>query len=834
MEQRNRITRKTGTQFESSVEVFTLSREVAIQRIIARAQEQEQRDTPNVTSNLLSGNARHSSRSGLLAMVLRKAMETQGRQIKNLPSIRVRAPDTRGTPFHFACSFVSKSHAASSRAKKATRRKNGRSSGDRERGADRKSVKTKQSGKGADRTTDKENILDRHQRYIERGGALQEGRRIDLRNEDSNAISASVTGLGQKVGNGRGVAETMKKSDHSRGESASPTLMQAYIEDAAKTATITANATTGMTNSFGTIGATPEERAEFWRLTEEAAPKNGRLQNRMTLELPHEASDESRFLIMREFAYEFEEAGVPYWVAIHKPTSGNDTRNYHAHVVYGPRPARKIINPASGNLEWDFSIVDNYISKCGHRRVCRPYKQTKPDWVYDINNVKKRRIRFAEIVNRVMKEEQSSVRYDPRSYEAMGLDVAPMRNVRRVVADKARGAKFVVMDAEWTRRMIAQEIMAVAERRDMAWARIQDSEHEIELAAKGYSRTRRGNKRLPVSVCLSEHDVLSSEKSRLVLAERRRIERDRLSRRVRNEATLRTLTLIIKATDTCRPSGSRKPMMSLDPDISIDDLNLLHAAAQHELELHVVRMKEGDRKEKRQDRFFSARWRDAAESIPFQEDGEKSKPKPDITVFPENSIEENRKRRRERPTDLDPFRNGNLYDHVTPVTPGMQKSMDRMTDEYLSGIGDETGLAHRLLQERLRAKAQKNRLLLEMTLVAREKLRKRDDEERRAYRATQAARQENRQQNNFLPDEKVQDDIDIRSIDSGECISQEQKTPPLSDQTSVIEKKENETNISDVFQSQAEREKQEQIEKKKKTRRNAILRKKRKDRGLGM
>lgn len=50
-------------------------------------------------------------------------------------------------------------------------------------------------------------------------------------------------------------------------------------------------------------------------------------------------------------------------------------------------------------------------------------------------------------------------------------------------------------------------------------------------------------------------------------------------------------------------------MKSLDPDINIEDLDRLHAAARYELALHRARMKEDERKEK-------------GEIAPFPPDGE--------------------------------------------------------------------------------------------------------------------------------------------------------------------------------------------------------------------
>jgi len=851
-------------------EIFALTREAAIRRTIARAQEKEQHDAQKLTNDLLSEPAYHSKKTGILETVLRKALETQGRQVKNLPSIRLKAPDTGGRPFHFSHRFVNQTNSRPSAEQKSGKgfRKPGKSTSGsgRKIGSGAKKSGSSKTGTDIENAFGEESALDKHQRYIERETALQDGGRIDVRILDAGRHEPDPTTDAPRfrrpgdlesmnapgVANGHVGAHNMNTSDRIRGENASVVAMQAYIENASKVDP--ANQTTGTTNSFGTLGATPEERAEFWRLTEEAAPKNGRLQNRMTLELPHEANDRSRFLMMRDFVKEFEDAGIPYWVAIHKPTKDNDARNYHAHIVYGPRPAKKIINPKTGKLEWDFSIVETYISKCNHVRTHRPYKQKKPDRIYDIHNVKNQRIKFSKIVNRVMTEDQSDVRYDPRSYKDMGLDVAPMKNIRRIIADKSRSAKFAVMDAEWTRRLINQEIEAAAERRDVSWAKNQDVEHAVRGATEGYHSIQKHKNRLPQSIRLSEHEVFSAEKSRLAMIEGRKIERDKLARRLRNEATLRALTSIIKATDTKKAPGSRKPMKSLDPDISIEDLDRLHAAAQYELALHRAKMKEDERKEKRRDRSFSARWRDAARSYLDDIDTteEDSRPRPDLgdqrendtpapsslknspscssVSFPnaadENSEKKGKKERQGRSTRLNPKYDRNRHDHITAVTPGMQKSMDRMTDDYLAGIVDPTGMAHQTLQEKLRARARATRAMMDITLAAREKMRKRDEPERLAARAARAQKQEKELPKSALLNESESCTSDDEAPEAAEKTREASETVSLPDQ---------ETGHEDRHSTDEERARVEaDTEKKKKALRRKQLVRSQRNRGMDM
>ncbi len=67
-------------------------------------------------------------------------------------------------------------------------------------------------------------------------------------------------------------------------------------------------------------------------------------QHKMILELPHEASPQTRLNIMLDFTKEmFRDRDIPFWCALHSPIPGvNDPRNYHAHIVYIGRPAKII------------------------------------------------------------------------------------------------------------------------------------------------------------------------------------------------------------------------------------------------------------------------------------------------------------------------------------------------------------------------------------------------------------------------------------------------------------------------------------------------------------
>ena len=211
-------------------------------------------------------------------------------------------------------------------------------------------------------------------------------------------------------------------------ETQSEAAAQAYIEEPAKVARVR-----GTTSSFGTIGDTLEDRMAFWDLVNEhESSAGGRTQSRLVLELPHEADAFARHKIVRRFVQEFEEKGIPYWASIHEPTKNNDSRNFHAHVVFTDRPMAKMPHPDTGEDAWDFTVAVAHRDSTRHTRIRHPFRQNRDPEMRERSWVKKSRARFAEIVNDVMIEHKVGIRYDARSYKDMGLDVTPMAHVSRV------------------------------------------------------------------------------------------------------------------------------------------------------------------------------------------------------------------------------------------------------------------------------------------------------------------------------------------------------------------------------------------------------------------
>ncbi|MGQ3026752.1 MAG: hypothetical protein ACT60Q_00455, partial [Ferrovibrionaceae bacterium] len=99
---------------------------------------------------------------------------------------------------------------------------------------------------------------------------------------------------------------------------------------------------------FGSLGATEPEQFAFWLAREASEKPGGRVQARVTFEIPHELAEHPREIrrALAEFVQIFAARGLPYHVAVHHPDKGGDPRNLHAHLVYSDR--RVLARPPAG------------------------------------------------------------------------------------------------------------------------------------------------------------------------------------------------------------------------------------------------------------------------------------------------------------------------------------------------------------------------------------------------------------------------------------------------------------------------------------------------------
>ncbi|WP_168166153.1 MobA/MobL family protein [Bosea sp. PAMC 26642] len=396
-------------------------------------------------ANMFRGLARNSKSSFEMAMGRSLSRHFGKMKSSSRPSIKMKAPDTGGRPFHFDHTAVSHKTIAIPPGASVP--------GEHTYGKRKKEFakpKTHTSKTSA------------HMAYIEREGA-----------EESFDLQAE---LGRAIGGVDGRERSLSE-------------IQGYLEDEEKIAAnakpgAAASKVTEIAFSFGTeeMGETTEERMAFCDLVEEHPERaNATLQHRFILELPHECSAVDRRHIMEEFTQKYRHDRVPFWVVLHAPVAGkNDSRNFHAHIVLLNRPAWKEAWPEGGKhhgraskpdiVMWNFAaseLVPKTRGK-GEKKIY-PLRQKVPSDYRD-HFVGDERKRFAEVVNARMIASGVPVRYDARSYKDMGLEVEAMKSVKKMIEDKVRSGDRLRIDNDLTKRLVEHEIDKLTRERAAGFA----------------------------------------------------------------------------------------------------------------------------------------------------------------------------------------------------------------------------------------------------------------------------------------------------------------------------------------------------------------------------
>lgn len=636
---------------------FKTANASAIARVLERAERNAAKAARNKTSAI-----RHMlhPRSTLLGSALTMALNHHGQTARGKASIRQVAPDTGGRPYHFGFTSVTKGQSA--RGGRPAPQAGGASAapGGGERGGagpgDGSTHRSSASGSGQSGNSQQPAAGSRegaHQKYTERDSALDkdarpieqelQGERGKGRGKDRSLDEEGVigeqfleagpqpravvlrqaeAGLGkdsgdkgpEQHGQARDAAEAQRWLEEqvaaAPGLSARSTesAAQAYIENPGKVERLR-----GTTASFGTIADTLEERLEFWDLVHRHESKDGRTQSRLVLELPHEATAQARHEIVRRYTDELREKGIPFWASIHAPTRKNDYRNHHAHVVFVDRPAQKMAHPETGELVWDFTIEQVHRTKTsGNIRRTYPHRQVRDPDMRRRGYIKEARARFSDITNDVMERHGLEVRYDPRSYKDMGLDVTPMAHVTRILADKTRSQQFVVMDPGWTRRMVDDEMRAAAARRDDTYQALRATEERLQQTAGHIRKVTASNAKLPRHMRLSPGHVLTTRIAGALTTKMMEIERERLTEVFFDEAMVRTLTRIAEATTpkihSRGPARVYNPASAPNPQ-DLADLN--HAALEELAAFRISQRLRGQHFRLRHNQTLD-RWRQAA------------------------------------------------------------------------------------------------------------------------------------------------------------------------------------------------------------------------------
>jgi len=608
----------SSADIEKPISIVRPANAEMVRAILTRAHKQEMSADKALARNTQAA-LRPVRSKGVLSKALGQALAHHGRMKKGATSLRPKAPDTNGRAFHFSHITVGKGKVGSRGAAPGASTGASADSGSENSGSS-SGTTGKNAGSGtAGGSLGLPDLGSReagHQRYVERDAALArdavevfgvpvgqgqdkdaardgigqervEGWERDPANEKRQSEETKAKSVDIDI-------ETLKKDieQASRGQrTQSAQAAQEYIEDPGKVAPQTRH---GHSNSFGTIGETFDERVAFWNdVTKHEREKDARTQIRLVLELPHEASPAARQEIVKKFCQQYEDLGVPYWASIHAPTKKNDHRNHHAHIVHGIRPTKRMIDPSTGKMEWDFTIAEAYRTSSRNKKYRHPFRQNVVKAFRDRDYVRDTRKRFAETANEVLRAHGYDVRYDPRSYKDMGLETEPMKHVSRVVADKAKVRDFVVLDAAWTRRLIDQEMNAAAVERDKTYMELKAVEKKLSGLANDIRKLKEVNAKLPDKMKLSPMSRLSVNRAKELSQEMLEVEHAKIAQRFADEATARTIQHIIDSTapvSAHRGGKTRRvqPTQHGPEAPNPEALKLLHEAAKEEMRLHRV------------------------------------------------------------------------------------------------------------------------------------------------------------------------------------------------------------------------------------------------------
>src|SRR5690606_33305403 len=159
--------------------------------------------------------------------------------------------------------------------------------------------------------------------------------------------------------------------------------------------------------------------------------RGGRTQFRLTAEFPTGLNASARPRIMIGFCKYLEETRVMYTAAIHAPDEHNDARNDHLHIAYYDRPCSRLEDG-----RWDFEVKEKVAGQ--HNRFRYPKRQPKVASMSRASEgenyrahratvIYRMREKFAELCNDELRQAGISRLFDPRTYEAMGIERTPTK-----------------------------------------------------------------------------------------------------------------------------------------------------------------------------------------------------------------------------------------------------------------------------------------------------------------------------------------------------------------------------------------------------------------------
>lgn len=218
--------------------------------------------------------------------------------------------------------------------------------------------------------------------------------------------------------------------------------------------------------------------------------RGGRVQYRIVGELPSELSIAGRMRALRKFVQRFEVLKMPFNLAVHAPDHGNSEHQWHFHLDYYDRPCWRLTaeeveakrlqgyKPVGAGVgEWSFAAKFRRNGK-----TSRPFREGKVEERRARDWIERLRERLAFVTNEELKREGQHPRYDPRSYDQMGIKAEPGEHLgTKLSAAEGKG--------DVSKRSVSNEAKQ--------WAAIQQQlEHQrdagnLQITAATAFRTRR-------------------------------------------------------------------------------------------------------------------------------------------------------------------------------------------------------------------------------------------------------------------------------------------------------------------------------------------------------
>jgi len=169
--------------------------------------------------------------------------------------------------------------------------------------------------------------------------------------------------------------------------------------------------------------------------------RGGRVQYRIAAELPDELTPSQNFDLLADFAKVFEERELPFIAVMHAPDEHNHRKNWHFHIAYHDRPARRIDPNDIEQLAleghnvaglkpgmWDFAVEVPVPGR--NNRTTFPLRENKvPEVSRDKKWPKTLRVALAKIVNRHLADAGIDRRVSPETYENMGIAADPQEHL---------------------------------------------------------------------------------------------------------------------------------------------------------------------------------------------------------------------------------------------------------------------------------------------------------------------------------------------------------------------------------------------------------------------